>query len=101
MKLKGILEEIIFQNDENYYTIGILSHDDVYSTIVGYGYGLKIGDAIELDGDYIIHDVYGEQFKFSTFIMIMPNTRENIIKFLSSGSIKGIGPSTAEKILWI
>jgi|LGVF01.1.fsa_nt_gb exodeoxyribonuclease V alpha subunit len=99
MKIKGIVEEIIYMNEENHYTVAVVDSENNYITIVGYGYGLKLGDQVELEGEFIFHDLYGEQFKFSSFLMIMPNTQESILKFLSSGSIKGIGPSTAEKIL--
>jgi len=46
-----------------------------------------------------MHQEYGEQFKIDTFEKIMPETTESLSKYLSSGTIKGIGPATAKKII--
>lgn len=99
MRIRGVLEEIIFQNQENHYLVGILSHDGVYTTVVGNGYGVKVGDQLELEGEFTVHEIYGEQFKFTSFVMILPTSREAIVRFLASGAVKGIGPVTAGKIV--
>lgn len=47
----------------------------------------------------VVHQEYGEQFKIDSFEKIMPQTAESLGKYLASGTIKGIGPATAKKIV--
>ena len=99
MKLEGQLEEIIFQNDTNGYTVALLSTEDEVYTVVGYLPFISEGDFLELDGKFVTHQDYGRQFKIDTFEKLMPQTVESLSKYLASGTIKGIGPSTAKKIV--
>lgn len=54
---------------------------------------------MKLYGKMVVHQEYGEQFKIDTFEKIMPQTAESLGKYLASGTIKGIGPATAKKII--
>jgi exodeoxyribonuclease V alpha subunit len=47
----------------------------------------------------VVHQDYGEQFKIDTFEKLMPENSKALEKYLSSGTIKGIGPATAKKII--
>lgn len=47
----------------------------------------------------VIHQEYGEQFKIDTFEKMMPENAAALEKYLASGTIKGIGPATAKKII--
>jgi len=60
---------------------------------------IKPGERLKLTGDYISHPKYGKQFKIESFTIIHPTVTGDIIKYLGSGLVKGIGPSTAEKIV--
>ena len=60
---------------------------------------LQYGDCLKLHGRMVTHQEYGEQFKVETFEKIMPETADALKKYLSSGTIKGIGPATAKKIV--
>ncbi len=53
---------------------------------------------VELYGKWI-NGKYGPQLSVENFLEILPQTKEGIIGYLSSGMIKGIGPSTAERIV--
>ena len=57
------------------------------------------GDYIKVIGNFVTHKEYGMQFKVETFGKIMPKTLESLEKYLSNGTIKGIGPATAKKIV--
>ncbi len=102
MELQGIIEEIIFRNEDNGYTVAVLSHNengfDEYTTIVGTLSDAKVGQCYKLNGK-IVNSKYGEQFAFSTAEVIYPNTLSGIKKYLSSGLIKGVGPVTAGLIV--
>lgn len=99
MELTGQLTEIIYQNEVNSYLIGILETEEDTITIVGYMPFLIEGDSIKVIGDFVTHKEYGMQFKVETFEKIMPKTLEALEKYLSNGTIKGIGPATAKKIV--
>ena len=99
MELTGIIEEIIYQNEINSYTIAILDTQDEIYTIVGYLPFINIGDSLKVTGKIINHKEYGEQFKIDTFEKLMPQTTEALERYLSSGAIKGVGPATAKKII--
>ena len=99
MKLIGQIDEIIFQNEVNSYTIATLETEEELFTIVGYLPFVQVGDSIEAEGKIVIHQEYGEQFKVDTFEKIMPQTLDALEKYLANGIIKGIGPATAKKII--
>ena len=98
MEIKGELKELIFQNDVNGYTIGVLDIDDEELTVVGYLPFISIGDNLKLIGEYVTHPDYGRQFKIETFEKIMPETAASLERYLSNGMIKGIGPAIAKRI---
>lgn len=100
LEIKGQIEDIIFQNEINGYTICTLqTNEDELITAVGYLPFMHSGDTVKLIGKYVTHQEYGEQFKIDTFEKIMPETLEGLEKYLASGVIKGIGASTAHKII--
>ena len=99
MEIKGELKEIIFQNDVNGYTIGVLDTEEEELTVVGYLPFIAIGDNLKLIGKYVTHPDYGRQFKIETFEKLMPQTLSALEKYLANGNIKGVGPATASKII--
>lgn len=99
MELSGQLTEIIYQNEVNSYLIGILENEEDTITIVGYMPFLVEGDYIKVIGNFVTHKEYGKQFKVETFEKVMPKTLDSLEKYLSNGTIKGIGHATAKKIV--
>lgn len=98
-QLTGVVEEITFQNDTNGWTVLDLSTDDDLITVVGVMPGVCAGETLSLTGNFIIHQSFGRQFKATAFSRCMPETTEQIFKYLSSGVIKGIGPKKAMMIV--
>ena len=98
-EIEGILTEIIYQNEVNSYTIGIVETEDEQLTVVGYLPFIKKGDSLKLIGKFVEHKNYGEQFKIETFEKLMPQTLAALETYLASGNIKGVGPATASKII--
>jgi len=99
VKLDGQLQEIIYQNETNSYTIATFTTEEEEFTVVGYLPFINEGDFLELDGKFVTHQDYGRQFKIDTFEKKMPEGKEALEKYLASGIIKGVGPSTARKIV--
>ena len=99
MELKGELKDIIFQNEVNGYTIAVLlNENNEEETVVGYLPFISVGDSLKLEGKYVTHPDYGEQFKIETFEKVMPETAASLERYLSNGMIKGIGPAIAKRI---
>ena len=99
MELIGQVGDIIYQNEVNSYTIATLETEEELYTIVGYLPFIYEGDSLRLEGKFVVHQEYGEQFKVDTFEKILPQTLGALEKYLANGIIKGIGPATAKKII--
>ncbi|HBP43244.1 MAG TPA: ATP-dependent RecD-like DNA helicase [Clostridiales bacterium] len=99
MVLKGIVEEIIYRNTDNGYTVAVIDCNGENITAVGKFPQVTQGECVELDGSFVKHNRYGEQFNVSRSKIVKPTTKEGIVKYLSSGLIKGVGPVTALSIV--
>ena len=98
-QITATVEEITFQNDTNGFTVMDVSMDDDYFTAVGVMPGVCAGETVTLTGSFIIHQSFGRQFKVTAFSRCMPETTEQIYKYLASGVIRGIGPKKAMSIV--
>ncbi|HPU41419.1 MAG TPA: ATP-dependent RecD-like DNA helicase [Acetivibrio clariflavus] len=96
---EGIIEEIIFSNEINGYTVCELRGEKETITAVGFMPFINVGEMIKVSGNWITHPDYGEQLKVELYEKILPKTLEAIETFLASGLIKGIGPASAKKIV--
>ena len=98
-KITADIIKITFRNEANYYTVAILKNGTEEFTAVGTMPFLNEGDTAEFTGEFITHATYGEQFKVESFNKKPPQSSAAIFKYLASGSIKGVGPSTAQRIV--
>ena len=98
MALCGIIEDVVFRNDENGYTVARLENDDGVITVVGKFVEVQIGAEVTLDGKFE-KTKYGVQYTFSSYQMSAPKSLAGIEKYLGSGLIRGVGPITAKKIV--
>lgn len=101
IKLKGLLKRITYQNSDNFYTVGrieIREANDLI-TIVGNLAGVTEGETLELNGNWVTHQKYGDQFKVESFSILLPSTVSGIRQYLESGIIKGIGKDLASRIV--
>ena len=99
MVIQGIVEEIVYRNSDNNYTVFVIDHNDEYLTCVGKVPIISEGEMVELVGEFTKHSKYGEQFSITQAKISNPNTKEGIVRYLSSGLIKGVGPITAQNIV--
>ncbi len=99
LELEGEIETIIYANEMNSYTVARFITEDETITIVGFLPFINIGDSIKITGEFVTHKDYGEQFKVETFKKEMPKTLDALERYLGGGSIKWVGPKTAEKII--
>ena len=101
VSLKGVLERLIFFNEENHYTIAEFRPDDGAAkvTIIGTLPGVQCGETLVLRGEWTRHPAHGDQFKVASFQSELPSTVYGIRKYLGSGLVHGIGKAYAKKIV--
>lgn len=99
--ISGVLERIIYFNEETAYCIAELKspEDKTPTTILGHLPGVQCGETLRLDGEWTRHPQHGAQFKFAQFKSQLPASVHGIRKYLGSGLIHGIGKSYAKKIV--
>ena len=97
--MEGSVENIVYHNDSNQYTVMELSSGDALVTVVGTFPYISVGEKLHLYGTWTAHATFGEQFKSEAFERSRPETTSAMLKYLSSGAVKGIGAATAGKII--
>ena len=100
VSIEGTVEKIIYHNDNNGYVVcELLAFSDELYTVCGEMPYLAAGETIKAMGDFITHPQFGRQFKVEYYEKQLPTNATSILKDLSSGTIKGIGPVTARHIV--
>lgn len=99
MEIIGEIQDIIYRNEINGYTIASFETDEELTTVVGYLPFVNAGDTLKLIGKFVEHKEYGRQFKIDTFDKMMPQTMQALERYLSNGNIKGIGVALAKRII--
>ena len=98
-EISGIIEKITYTNSQNGYTVCTARVGKEHITVVGTLPFISIGDNVKFRGKFIVHATYGEQFSAEYYETVTPKTVAAILRYLSSGVIKGVGPATAERIV--
>lgn len=98
-KLIGTVEEVSFYSSETGFCVAEISTDSEGVTIVGAMGELTVGAKIECLGRWDIHPSFGRQFRVESVSQTLPADAAGILKYLSSGAIKGIREATATKIV--
>lgn len=97
-EVEGEVEAVIYRNEDNGYTVIELSGEENI-TAVGIMPMISVGEEVKLTGVFKTHPSYGRQLSVSVCQRSMPSTTAGILKYLSSGAIKGIGPAKAAVIV--
>ncbi len=105
-RLEGSVENIVFRNEDNHYTVarfrpndsGRLFRDDL-TTIVGVLPGVHVGELLSIEGEWEKDPKYGRQLHITSFTQRLPASKEGIARYLGSGLIKGVGPKKAQRIV--
>lgn len=98
--LRGEVEKVLYENEETSYTVVIIRDalGELHNA-VGTLPGVSAGQGVEAVGRWEVHKEYGRQFRVLSYNFTLPVTAEGIIKYLSSGVIKGLGRKNAEAIV--
>ncbi|HVO43629.1 MAG TPA: ATP-dependent RecD-like DNA helicase [Aggregatilineales bacterium] len=105
--LEGVVEGTLFYNEQNGYIVFVIRPKDRAKAVRDGTVGvvgsstteLQKGQAVRLSGGWTTHSTYGKQFKASIIDLVAPSTVDGVRRYLASGSVKGIGTRTAEKIV--
>ena len=96
--LKGYIDHITYQTEDG-YTVMTLAAADGSRTCVGPAKDYSVGETVELEGSWVDHNIYGKQFKFTSIRAVPPSDRISVIRYLSSGAVKGVGEKMAVRIV--
>lgn len=99
VELSGSVEDVIYKNADNGYTVINLGCDEGLIAVVGNLGDVNEGERLSLRGGWITSPKYGRQFKAAMCERSMPETESEISAYLGSGVIKGLGPTIAKKIV--
>ncbi len=97
--ISGYVENITFRNEDNGYTVlTLLSGKKEIKCTGTFGY-IGEGEYVEIEGEEVFHDIYGEQIKVISYEIIPATDEFSIKKYLGSGAIKGLGAVLADRIV--
>lgn len=99
LEMTGSVEEVIFRNEKNGYAVVELNNGEELVTAVGTMPYVGVGETLHVFGQWVSSQTYGTQFKVQAMERSQPQDSSAILKYLSSGAIRGIGPAIARKIV--
>lgn len=97
--LSGFVEEIVYRNDENGFTVMVVDCEGIYWHAKGIMPYVREGEQVVLTGRFVDHPTYGMQFDAKQCEATLPATETDLLRYLGSGMIRGIGPSMAAKLI--
>ena len=98
-EVEGFIENIIYRNEDNGYSVFEIDSDGEEITCVGTFSYLNEGEYIVASGNYVKHPVYYMQFKIDSYEFQVPEDKASVKRYLASGAIKGIGQKMADRIV--
>ena len=98
-QLEAVMEETVFRNEENGYSVMQMRAGRESVTVVGTLPALAAGEQVLLSGAWVEHPQYGRQWKATACEIRKPTTLLGIERYLGSGLIRGVGPATAKLIV--
>ena len=99
-QITGEVESVIYQNEENGYTVArVFCDDGQVLTVVGILPCLGAGERLSAEGTLTSHPQHGPQFQVESYYRELPEEEEGIYSYLASRTVKGIGPKTAQAIV--
>lgn len=102
--VSGIVERVVYSNEENGYTVCEVASvgsdgEDILVTLVGTMPFIAVSETVKACGKWVVHPSFGKQFSVEFYEKELPANETAILRYLSSRTVKGIGPSSAKKIV--
>ena len=98
-RITGTVEEVSFYNEDTGFCVAEINTGEEGVTVVGAVGQMAVGTDVECEGHWDFHASFGRQFRAETVRQTLPENVSGILRYLSSGIIKGIRQSTAQKIV--
>ena len=95
LEMEGSVENIVYHNDSNQYTVLEVDCGEELITVVGTFPYVSVGERLHLYGTWTSHATFGQQFRTQAFERSRPADTAAMLKYLSSGAVKGIGGALA------
>ncbi len=96
---EGFVERILFHNEENGYTVLILTNQNEEVTLTGTFFTVSEGEYLQAEGEMTEHPMYGEQMRVTSYEFTAPADAASTERYLASGVIKGIGKAMAARLV--
>lgn len=97
--LSGAVENVVFHNNDNGFTVLEINRGGELVSAVGVLSDVAAGEDVILHGKWTSHETFGRQFKFESCERTLPDTAAKLYRYLAAGSVKGVGPKLASKII--
>ncbi len=98
--IDGTIDSVVYQNEENGYAVlRLVTVDGEAVTVVGTIPFAAPGEDLSLTGHWVTHPVHGEQVKLERVERRLPTTEDEILRYLASGAVKGVGAATASRLV--
>ena len=97
--LDGVIERVVFRDTENHWTVLDLDTGDTLEKVVGVFADVHVGERLQMEGQWVEHAQYGRQFKMEKYTSELPTDTVSVLRYLSSGAVRGIGPATAARVV--
>ena len=97
--VSGFVEKIKYRNEENGYSVLSVASEGEEYILVGTFASVEEGEYLSASGVMKLHPVYGEQLSVESYEIRIPEDRESILRYLSSGAVKGVGKTLAKRIV--
>ena len=99
VEISGTVETVVYKNQDTGFAVLEIDHEGELLTVVGELACVGEGEVLNLHGSFRTHPNYGTQFKAVAFEQKLPSSASAILRYLSSGAIKGIGPVLASRMV--
>ncbi len=97
--MEGTVERVVFRNDQNGWTVLDVSAAGGLHKVVGVMPDVQTGELVKLQGEWVDHPQFGVQFRADSYEHSLPQDADGVLRYLSSGAIKGVGVATAAAIV--
>ena len=98
-ELSGVVERIVFRNEDNGWTVLELESEQELHKVVGTLPTIQAGEQLRMVGEWVEHPKFGRQFRAQSCEHSLPADSDSVFRYLASGAIKGIGPATAAALV--
>ena len=97
--LSGKVERVVFHNADNGWTVLDLDAGETLEKVVGVFADIHVGEELQMQGNFVEHQKFGRQFQMQRYVSTLPTDTISVLRYLSSGAVRGIGPSTAARVI--